>query len=270
MSRENSLGQHDQRAVEQAALFEVQHELRDRLIDHLLQLDHPLVPVVVRVPVFERDVLARHFDESRAALDQPPRQQTPEPEPPDVVLLVRLLRLERQVERLRRGRREQPVRVVHRAQQRLLLEVAPESPTGDAASIFLYSALRFSNRDMSMPFGGEIDFIASAGSGMMNGPYSLPRNPAVRKALSSSVSASPTSGRCPMSMNAGIARLARPERARHDAADVRAVHGLRRGVAGVPVELVPRVQDEPEVARLVRADQRRAVHHLRESFQNPG
>jgi hypothetical protein len=46
----------------------------------------------------------------------------------------------------------------------------------------LYSALRFSNRDMSMPFGGEIDFIASAGSGMMNGPYSLPRNPAVRNA----------------------------------------------------------------------------------------
>ena len=39
---------------------------------------------------------------------------------------------------------------------------------------------------------------------------------------------------------------------------------LRRGVAGVPVELVPRVQNEPEVGRLHRPDQRPAIQHLRE------
>ena len=81
---------------------------------------------------------------------------------------------------------------------------------------------------------------------MLNGPYSLPRKPAVVNAFSSSPS--PTSKRWPMSMNAGTAGFARPERARDDRAEVRRGHGLRRRVAGVPVILMPRVQDEAEVA----------------------
>ena len=44
-------------------------------------------------------------------------------------------------------------------------------------------------------------------------------------------------------------RVARPERARDERAEVRRGHGLRRHVAGVPVELMPRVQDEAEVRR---------------------
>ena len=48
-----------------------------------------------------------------------------------------------------------------------------------------------------------------------------------------------------MSMNAGIAGIRGPERARDRRADVRRGHRLRRRVAGVPVILMPRVQDEP-------------------------
>ena len=62
-------------------------------------------------------------------------------------------------------------------------------------------------------------------------------------------------------------RLARAQRARDHRPDVRRRDGLRRGVAGVPLVLVPRVQNEPQIARLIRADQRRAVHHPGDFFQ---
>ena len=42
-------------------------------------------------------------------------------------------------------------------------------------------------------------------------------------------------------------RVPRPERPRDHGADVRHRHRLRRDVAGVPVVLVPRVQDEAEI-----------------------
>jgi hypothetical protein len=75
-----------------------------------------------------------------------------------------------------------------------------------------------------MPFGGEMLDTASAGSGMKNGPYSLPRNPAVRNAFNSS-SSPPTPMRWPMSTNAGIASLRGPS--------VRAMTAPMCGVATV-------------------------------------
>ena len=82
------------------------------------------VAVFVRVPVQERDVFGRHLDEPGAGFDQPPRQQTAQPESAGVVLVVALLRLQRQVERLAVRRGEQAIGVVHRAEHRLLLIVA--------------------------------------------------------------------------------------------------------------------------------------------------
>lgn len=61
-------------------------------------------------------------------------------------------------------------------------------------------------------------------------------------------------------MKAGIAG-SRSQRAGDYRADVRAGHGLWRGVAGVPLVLVPRVKDEPQITRGVRTDQRTQVHH---------
>ena len=63
-------------------------------------------------------------------------------------------------------------------------------------------------------------------------------------------------------------RVARAKRAGDHRADVRGGDGLRRRVAGVPLVLVARVQNEPEVAGLVGADERAAIHH-RANFLEP-
>ena len=95
----------------------------------------------MRVPVEEQDVFASHLDEARADFREPPREQATEAEATDRPRLVvavavqlrgvdargiesgrnvfreALARLEREVERLGRGRAEEPVRVVHRAHE---------------------------------------------------------------------------------------------------------------------------------------------------------
>src|SRR5258705_12195325 len=66
-------------------------------------------------------------------------------------------------------------------------------------------ASRCSNRDGLIPAGGRTVFNASSGLATMNGPYSLPRKPAVWNAFNSSPS--PKSKRWPMLMKAGTAGL---------------------------------------------------------------
>ena len=117
-----------------------------------------------------------------------------------------------------------------------------------------------------MPLGGRTASAASSGNGRLNGPNSVPKKPPVVKALSSSDSPLPSS-RWPMLMNAGITGLTRPQHAGHPRADVRRGHGLRRHVAGVPVVLMPRVQDVAQVGQHVRADERAAVHHVGDVLQ---
>src|SRR5205085_1303215 len=84
-----------------------------------LQLNGARVAVVVRVPVLERDVLGRHLDEAGAGFSQPARQEAAEAEAAGVVPVIRLLRLEREIERSGRRRAEEAVGVIHRAEKRL-------------------------------------------------------------------------------------------------------------------------------------------------------
>ena len=72
-----------------------------------------------------------------------------------------------------------------------------------------------------------------------------------------------------MLMNAGIAGLFGPRTRGDPRADVRRGHRLRRDVAGVPVILVPRMQDVAEVGDDVRTDQRAAVHAPRRCAPGP-
>ena len=72
-----------------------------------------------------------------------------------------------------------------------------------------------------------------------------------------------------MLMNGGIAGLRGPSTRAIHGADVRAGDRLRRHVAGVPVVLVPRVQDVPEVGQHVRADQRRRDPSPSATFSRP-
>ena len=96
-------GQHDQRAIEQAARLEVAHQRRHRRVDHRLHRLGALVAVLVRVPVDERNVLGRHFDVAGAALDQPPREQAAAPERAGTVVVAAGRRLEREVEAFAAG-----------------------------------------------------------------------------------------------------------------------------------------------------------------------
>ena len=70
-----------------------------------------------------------------------------------------------------------------------------------------------------------------------------------------------------MLMKAGIAGIARPERARHDGADVRRRNRLRRRVSRVPLVLMPGMQDEAEVAGGVAADDRAAIDDATDALE---
>src|SRR5579872_6590372 len=63
-------GPHDQRRVEQAALFEIVQHGGDRLIGHQAVVPELFVEIAVVIPGGVNDV-----DEAHAALDQPPSQE---------------------------------------------------------------------------------------------------------------------------------------------------------------------------------------------------
>ena len=62
-------------------------------------------------------------------------------------------------------------------------------------------------------------------------------------------------------------RVARPEFLRDPRTEMRRSHRLRRLVACVPVELMPRVQNIPEVCHDMRTNERAAIHHLPDFLQ---
>jgi len=61
-------------------------------------------------------------------------------------------------------------------------------------------------------------------------------------------------------------RIVRTQHPRHPRAEVRAGDRLRRHVAGVPVILMPRMQDAAEIGLHRRADEGAAIHDLRDVF----
>src|SRR5690349_8961464 len=82
------------------------------------------MPVLMGVPMHEGNVFGRHLDEPRARLDKPPREQAAETEPAHVVLLVAFFWFLGQVERRALFAVEQAMRVLDRADDRLLVIVA--------------------------------------------------------------------------------------------------------------------------------------------------
>ena len=88
-------GHDDQRAIQQSAFLEIEHQLRDRSVDLGLELGESRMAVVVGVPIEEWNVLGGHLDESRARLGQSPSEQATLAEASGVVLLKRLARFER-------------------------------------------------------------------------------------------------------------------------------------------------------------------------------
>ena len=280
---------HDQRTIQHPAFLEIEHELRDGRVDHLLHADEPRVSVLMRVPIQKGNILRRHFDETRPRFAKSPRKQTAQTKSPDHTLLVfgaeaiagrveahaglkgwkifsrALQRLKREIERLRRRRTEQAVRVVHRAQER----------------IFLIAAAFASDRTSGEQFAVKFFPISkTAGAHSRRRPHRIRR--LLRKSDVERTVLAPEKSRrrerlqlfafTEIETLADVnkrrhRRIERPERAGHPRADVRRRDRLRRHVARVPIKLVPRVQNKSEVRRLHAADQRPAIHHVREMFQ---
>jgi len=84
----------DQRAIEQAALVEIAHELCDGPVDLLLHRDHTIVPVLVRIPILEGNVFARHLNKASPSLRESAREQAALAEPAGVVRVVSFLLLQ--------------------------------------------------------------------------------------------------------------------------------------------------------------------------------
>ena len=162
------------------AFLQVEHELGDRRVNGLLQIDHARVAVFVRVPVLKGNVFGGDLDEAGARFGQPPRQQAAQAEAAGVVFVVAGFGFERQIEGLGGRRTQQPVRIIQRAQQRIFLVIAAQLADRallDEFPVKFGRAFRIATG--SFPPGGRTLLTASSGLAMMNGPYSLPRKPAV-------------------------------------------------------------------------------------------
>ena len=85
-------GEHHQRALQQAARFQIENQLGDGPVDLLFHPRVGGVAVFVRVPMQERHVFRRHFDKARSSLGQTPRQQTAQAKAAGIVLFVDLFR----------------------------------------------------------------------------------------------------------------------------------------------------------------------------------
>src|SRR4029078_3310386 len=93
-------GEYHQRAIQQAPLFEIKNELRNRLVDGLLHSFAVRMAILVSITAQERNVLGRDFDEARTRLREPPGQKAAETKSAGVVFFIVLLWLHRPIKRL--------------------------------------------------------------------------------------------------------------------------------------------------------------------------
>src|ERR1022692_2970396 len=107
-------------------MFQIENKLRNRRINRLLHPNRALVPVLVSVPPAEGDVLGGDFDIPCSGFNQTTRQQASLAKAAGVIDVEVLLRLERQIECLRRGRRKQLVSRVQGAYESPALKIACE------------------------------------------------------------------------------------------------------------------------------------------------
>ena len=261
-------GEDDQRSIEQAAFFEVEDQLRDGRVDHALELRHTCVTILVRIPVLKGNVLRRDLDEARSGFDQTAGQEATASEPSGVVDVEFLLGLERQVERLGRRRCQQAIGVVHRSHERFLLEVGPMAADGTRRGellVFLVPVFESARRHSL----GGLD--ACPGLARMRDherPIFAPEEARLMERLE--FLAFPDSHALADVDESRDVRVVRPERPRDDRPHVRGGHGERRDVTGVPVILMARVENEPEVGADERPDQRPAIHDRCDAFEALG
>ena len=259
-------GENDERSVQHAALLQVEDQLGHRPVDGLLHSHGAYMAIFVSVPEPERNVFGRDFNEARACFGQTASQQTAKAELAGVIDVEALLRFQRQVKGLGRGRTEQTMSPFHRSQQRLLLKTA-------AMLQYRIVGLQFPVSFVAaMEAGfGEPGRRADARSGIVR-VVNQKRSIFRAKKTGSVECLHGVALRAQFQILADVeerrnVRMPGPERACEKRAHVRHQQRLRRGVSGVPVILMLGVQNLAQVADAVGANQRAAVHHLGDLFQ---
>ena len=230
---------------------------------------HPvnrLVAAFVGVPMDEGDVFGRHLDVPGAVLDEPPGEEAAAAEAAGVVLLDHLLRLERDVEAGSLLGREKAMGILQAPQHRLLVVVARELPARIRCHQLLEVLVAIGKPARLHPLRRSDGERRLLREGEIHRPELAPEEAGGGEGLDLLVLADPfqTLADVDKRRHGGIAR---PEDARHPGADVRAGDRLRRHVAGVPVILMARVEDAPQVGLNVRADERAAIEDARDPFE---
>ena len=223
--------------------------------------------LAVRIPLEERHVLGGDLDEAGAVLDEAAGEEAAAAEAAGVVILLHLGRLEGDVERGALLGAEQAIGVIHRAQHRRVLVVAEQVTAGRRVdepaelAITVHETTRIHALGRTHGGGGFLGerqvhrtIFAAKESGGGEGLEFLTLADAFEALADVD--------------EGGHHRIARAEHAGHPGADVRAGDGLRRDIAGMPMELVTRMQDAAEVGLHRRTDQRAAVHDPRDVLES--
>ena len=263
-------GQNDERSVQQASLFQVEYQLGNRRVDFFLQLSQPRVAVVVCVPLLERTILGRDLDVARPGFGQSSSQQTALAKSAGVVFVVAFFRLERQIKRLRRKRGEQPIRIVDRAKESLAVDIPDfllDRAGGDQFEQCLMTSSKLFHGHAGR-WSHDVDRLARVG----NSERTVLRTqtaPGLKgfQLFRLAIALVPLSD----VDVAGHSRIPWAEPVCQPSPDVRSSNRQRWFVTGVPVVLVPRMQDVAEVPEDVRADQCAAIKDrgdFLESFGN--
>ena len=259
-------GDDDECPVEEPAGLEIADQRGDGAIDLLVHPVDRLVTALVGVPVDEGDVFGCHLDIPGAVLDEPAGEEAAAAEAAGVVLLDHLLRLERDVERRSLLGRKKAMGVFQAPQHRLLVVVARELAARCRGDELLEVLVAIGKPARFHPLRRPDGERRLLGEGEIHRAKLAPEEAGRGEGLDLLVLADPfqTLADVDKRRHGGIAR---PEDARHPGADVRAGDRLRRHVAGVPVILMARVEDAPQVGLNVRADERAAIEDARDPFE---
>jgi hypothetical protein len=242
-------GEDDQRAIEQSAFLQIENKLRDGSVDLALHVDSPLVSTFMGIPVAERNIFRGDFNEAGSGLRQAPRQQATEAETAGVVACVALLGLKRQIERLGGRRIHQAAGVLHGSNNGIALETAGLRQGAILRELppQLATALKsLVPQFLQRPDGfGRVAGIDDHEWTVIGTQKSRSVECLHRRALRADFH---VLSNVDKRRHLGVSRS---QSARDNCSQKGHRYRLRRSVARVPVILMARVQDEPQVARLV-------------------
>ena len=259
---------HD-RPVQESPFLQVQDQLGEGAVDGSLEVDHPLVAVLVSVEVAKRDVPGGDLHEADARLDEPAGQKAALTEAARAVPLMTLLGLLGQVEGCGSRRIHQAVGLVQIAEQRLLLigrALLKNRALGHQAAVGAVAARGAGPvHTLGRPHGPGGGSRIRDQHGAVLGAQEPGRVEGLeRVALRTDLHVLPDVH------EGGHVRTPGTQRASHHRPQVGSRHREGRRITGVPVILVAGVEDEPQVSQTVTANQGGPIHHLGQAVEAAG